>query len=177
MAHKRQHPTSHMTDKRSSDQSGTAPNKPPKRPARDYSALPQRPITLKHSKKKKPASKTKKSSPNKIPSPASKKKAPPRKAVPRVKKKPANQWLLKGISETARQYAQEEANRRGVPIGAWIEQLILSSRQVPDESQTDDQREEITEVLHAIEQRLDKIEEQKGFWRRFWEQVKEQAKP
>ncbi|MET0061726.1 MAG: hypothetical protein ABW176_05445, partial [Candidatus Thiodiazotropha endolucinida] len=135
-----------MRDKRSSDKSGTTPKQPPKRPARDYSALPQRPITLKHSKKKKSASKTKKSSANKMPSSASKKKAPPKKAVPRVKKKPANRWLLKGISETTRQYAQEEANRQGVAIGEWIERLILSSQrsatgsqQVPDESQTDDQ--------------------------------------
>lgn len=119
-----------------------------------------------------------------MPSSASKKKAPPKKAVPRVKKKPANRWLLKGISETTRQYAQEEANRQGVAIGEWIERLILSSQrsatgsqQVPDESQTDDQQEEIAEALHAIEQRLDKIEEQKRFWRQFWEQVKEQAKP
>ncbi|MBT3092778.1 MAG: hypothetical protein KME58_07765 [Candidatus Thiodiazotropha sp. (ex Lucina pensylvanica)] len=173
-----------MRDKRSSDKSGITPKQPPKRPARDYSALPQRPITLKHSKKKKSASKTIKSSANKMPSSASKKKAPPKKAVPRVKKKPANRWLLKGISETTRQYAQEEANRQGVAIGEWIERLILSSQrsatgsqQVPDESQTDDQQEEIAEALHAIEQRLDKIEEQKGFWRQFWEQVKEQAKP
>ncbi|MET0002212.1 MAG: hypothetical protein ABW087_01150 [Candidatus Thiodiazotropha sp.] len=173
-----------MTDKRSSDKSGKTPKKPPKRPARDYSTLPPRPITLKHRNKKKSASNTKKSSANKMPSTASRKKPPSKKAVPRVKKKPANQWLLKGISDTTRQYAQEEADRQGVPIEKWIEQLILShqrsaasSQHAPYESHTDDEREEITETLHAIEQRLDKIEEQKGFWRRFWEQVKEQAKP
>jgi hypothetical protein len=158
-----------MADKRSSDKPRSVPKKPPKRPSRDYSNLPQRPITLKQGEKKKRVGMNK--------------KVTPKKAIPRVKKQPANQWLLKGISAEAKQFALDEANRQGVTIGEWVEQLILDHQQPETNEQNkpvelDDPRErdEILEALYAIEQRLDRIEDQRGFWARFWEQVMNQSK-
>jgi predicted HicB family RNase H-like nuclease len=173
-----------MADKSSSDHPGNIPKKPPKRPTRDYSTLPQRPITLKQASKKKSVKKKRKVSAESKPATAPVKKAVSKKAMPKVKKKPSGQWLLKGISESTRQYAQEEAERQGLTLEAWIEQLILSQLQ-PDSSEQDDESnevyiegdlEQIAESLFAIEQRLDRMEEQRGFWRRFWEQVINQAK-
>ncbi|MEW8026945.1 MAG: hypothetical protein AB2792_03810 [Candidatus Thiodiazotropha sp.] len=167
-----------MTEKRSSDKAGTIPKKPPRRPARDYSSLPQRPITLKRINKKKSAGKTKKGRADTVSSTAPKRKIASKKsAIPRTKKQPPKQWLLKGINDATRQYAQAEAERQGVAIGEWLEQLILNhQQQASNASSVDSDQEEITETLHAIEQRLDRIEEQKGFWRRFWEQVMDQVK-
>jgi hypothetical protein len=169
-----------MADKPSSDQSNAIPKKPPKRPTRDYSTLPQRPITLKQKSKKKPEKKTPRHSAKAKPTAAPRKKT----ALPRVKKKPSSEWLLKGIAESTRQYAREEADRQGLSLEAWIEQLILSQRQPVSGEQDDESNEEymegdleqIAESLFAIEQRLDRMEEQRGFWRRFWEQVMNQAK-
>ena len=126
-------------------------------------------------KKKKSDSKTKHATPPK-------KKAVSKKAIPRVKKQAPNQWLLKGISEEAKQYALDEANRQGITIGEWIEQLIFSYQQPetneqeePAETYIAEEQDEITGALYAIEQRLDRIEDQRGFWARFWEQVMKQS--
>ncbi|PVV16681.1 MAG: hypothetical protein B6D77_00670 [gamma proteobacterium symbiont of Ctena orbiculata] len=178
----RQHPTSHMADKRSRDRSHSIPKKPPKRPSRDYTNLPQRPITLKQAEKKKSLNMKKKSDSKTKQATAPKKKAVPKKAIPRVKKQAPNQWLLKGISEEAKQYALNEANRQGVTIGEWIEQLIFDSQEPaaseqdePAETYIAEEQDEITGALYAIEQRLDRIEDQRGFWARFWEQVMKQS--
>lgn len=171
-----------MVDKKSSKQPDTIPKKPPKRPSRDYSALPQRPIALKQLGKKSAATTGKKSSIKSKPGIKQKKKPMPKRSPPRVKKQPPDQWLLKGISDEAREYAEKEASRQGLTIGEWIEQLILSNRQpagggrrTPAEPETPQTREEITETLHAIEQRLDRMEGRRGFWSRFWDQVMQQA--
>jgi predicted HNH restriction endonuclease len=174
-----------MADKRSSDQPGAIPKKPPKQPTRDYANLPQRPITLKQAGKKKSTGKTAKDSTKSKPATKTRKKATKKSAVPRVKKKPIDQWLLKGISKTTMQYAQEEAEHQGLSLEEWIEQLILSYQQSETSEQVDETNEahiegdleQIAETLYAIEQRLDRIEEQRGFWSRFWEQVMNQTKP
>ncbi|MES9943635.1 MAG: hypothetical protein ABW080_01610 [Candidatus Thiodiazotropha sp.] len=171
-----------MADKRSRDRSHSIPKKPPKRPSRDYANLPQRPITLKQAKKKKSLNMKKKSDSKTKQATAPKKKAVSKKAIPRVKKQAPNQWLLKGISEEAKQYALNEANRQGVTIGEWIEQLIFDSQEPaaseqdePAETYFAEEQDEITGALYAIEQRLDRIEDQRGFWARFWEQVMKQS--
>jgi predicted HNH restriction endonuclease len=174
-----------MADKRSSDQPESIPKKPPKQPARDYANLPQRPITLKQTGKKKSTGKTAKGSTKTKASTTARKKATKKSTVPRVKKKPSDQWLLKGISKTTIQYAQEEAERQGLSLEEWIEQLILRHQQSVTSEQVDEayeahiegDLEQIAETLYAIEQRLDRIEEQRGFWSRFWEQVMNQSKP
>jgi hypothetical protein len=173
-----------MADKSSNDQPGNVPKKPHKRPTRDYSTLPQRPITLKQASKKKSVTKKHKHSPKAKPTTAQRKKATTKSAIPQMKKKPSGQWLLKGISESTRQYAQEEAERQGLTLEAWIEQLILSHQQPvvseqeeeTNEAYIEGDLEQIAESLFAIEQRLDRMEEQRGFWSRFWEQVMNQSK-
>ncbi|MBT2968774.1 MAG: hypothetical protein KME56_04290 [Candidatus Thiodiazotropha sp. (ex Ctena orbiculata)] len=171
-----------MVDKRSSKQPDAIPKKPPKRLSRDYTNLPQRPITLKPLKKKKPLPTPKKASVKSKPAVKQTKKVAAKKSPPRVKRQPADQWLLKGVSEETKQYALEEANRRGVSVGQWIEQLIIDYRQPTDlatettaETDIPQPREEINEAIHAIEERLDRIEERRGFWSRFWDQVMKQA--
>jgi hypothetical protein len=173
-----------MADKQSSDQPGAIPKKPPKQPARDYANLPQRPITLKQIGKKKSTGKTAKGSTKTTPSTTPRKEATHKKTTPRVKKKPSDQWLLKGISQTTIQYAKEEAERQGLGLEAWVEQVILNYQQTAVSDQTNETNEadiegdleQIAETLYAIEQRLDRIEEQRGFWGRFWDQVMNQSK-
>jgi hypothetical protein len=173
-----------MVVKPNSDQSDTIPKKPPKRPTRDYSALPQRPITLKQIGKKKSVAKKHKRSAKSKTTTAPRKKTATKRAIPGVKIKPSGQWLLKGIPESTKQYAQEEAEHHGLSVEEWIEQLILSHQQSATSEQVDDTNEsyiegdleQIAESLYAIEQRLDRIEEQRGFWSRFWEQVMNQSK-
>ncbi|MES9835803.1 MAG: hypothetical protein AB2637_05530 [Candidatus Thiodiazotropha sp.] len=171
-----------MVDKRSSKQPDPIPKKPPRRPSRDYTNLPQRPITLKPLKKKRPLPTPKKASVKSKSAVTRKKRAAPKKSLPRARKQAAGQWLLKGISEETKQYALEEAGRRGVTIGEWIEQLIINHRQpvaadteAAGEIDLPQSQEELSETLHAIEERLDRIEERRGFWSRFWDQVMKQA--
>ncbi|MES9969692.1 MAG: hypothetical protein ABW092_06625 [Candidatus Thiodiazotropha sp.] len=172
-----------MADKRSSDKSQSIPKKPPKRPSRDYANLPQRPITLKKARKKTSVKKKKQPEIKARHAPAPKKKVTAKKTIPRVKKQSLNQWLLKGVSEETKQYALDEANHQGVTIGEWIEQLILDYQESeydqqnePVETDIPQQQDEIVAALYAIEQRLDRIEDQRGFWARFWEQVMKQDK-
>ncbi|MEW8506270.1 MAG: hypothetical protein AB2598_06160 [Candidatus Thiodiazotropha sp.] len=171
-----------MVDKRSNKQPDAIPKKPPKRPSRDYASLPQRPITLKPLKKKKPLPTPKRASAKPKPAPKKKKKVAPRQQLPKVTKQPVDQWLLQGIAEEVKQYALEEANRQGVTLGEWIERLIIDQQQpaasAPETvtGHEDPQpQEEISEALHAIEERLDRIEERRSFWSRFWDQVMRQA--
>jgi hypothetical protein len=168
-----------MANKRSSDQTGSVPKKPPKRPTRDYSNLPQRPITLKHAVKRKSSGKTTKNR-----SGTQRPTSPRKKTTPQVKQQPSDQWLLKGISDSLRQHAREEAERQGLSLEAWLTRLILNHLE-PVNNEQDDKisdaytvadLEQIAESLHAIEQRLERIEEQRGFWSRFWEQVMNQSK-
>ncbi|MES9993097.1 MAG: hypothetical protein ABW098_14155 [Candidatus Thiodiazotropha sp.] len=169
-----------MVDKRSSKQPDAIPKKPPKRPSRDFANLPQKPITLKQ--KKKPLPTPKKARVKSKPAIKQKKKAVPKRSLPQVKKQSADQWLVKGISEEAKQFARDEADRQGVTIGEWIEQLIVNHQQAAtrvaqtsNENEMPQPQEEINDALHAIEERLDRIEERRGFWSRFWDQVMQQA--
>jgi hypothetical protein len=172
-----------MVDKKSSTQSGNIPKKPPRRPARDYSSLPQKPITLKQRGTRKTIKATGEIDTKPGRAKKQKKKAMPKKALPPAKKQLPEQWLPQGISEEARHYALNEAGRRGITIAEWIEQLIIEHRQSatagssrPQEDSVAPQaREDITDALHAIEHRLDQIEERRGFWSRFWDQVMKQA--
>jgi hypothetical protein len=173
-----------MSDKSSSDQAGSIPKKPPKRPTRDYSTLPQRPITLKQAGKKQSTDKASKiSADTKTTSPGSK-KAIAKKAAPQVKRRPNDGWLLKGIAQSTRAYAQQQADAHGRTLEAWLEQLILSQQQSDVKEQVDKtdedylkyDLEQIVDSLSAIEARLERIEDQRGFWSRLWEQAMKQSK-
>lgn len=173
-----------MADKRSSDQAGTIPKKPPKRPTRDYSALPQRPITLKQSGKKKLAGKRPDGGVDSKPPSNPVKKASAKKTARQVKRQPTDEWLLKGIAQSTRDYARQEAEAQGLTLEAWLEQLILSQQQplideLTDESDEDYlmiDLEQIVDTLSAIEARLERIEDQRGFWSKLWEQAMKQSK-
>jgi hypothetical protein len=136
------------------------PKKPPKRPTRDYSAIPQKPITLKHRKKKPVATKQKAAA-----------KEVQQKDIPSPRKNRSNPWHLEGISEEAKAAIVAGAEREGLTIAQYLELMALRQDReaVPVQSQSSD-----TEVLNricAIEQRLDRMEEQRGFWGSFWDKV------
>lgn len=152
-----------MTDT-TSDNTGPSsniPSKPPKRPKRDYSALPQKPITLKHKQKKKPPVKKQKP------------KAPTaqQKAKPAVKKKIDNPWHLEGMSDDVKAAIVAAAERDGLSIAQYLEQLVLQQHDTATAGQLLQLDTEIHDRMNAIERRLDRIEEQKGFWGSFWEKV------
>ncbi|MCU7933132.1 MAG: hypothetical protein KZQ90_20240 [Candidatus Thiodiazotropha sp. (ex Codakia rugifera)] len=160
-----------MADKKSNKQTASTTKMPSKKAVRDYSALPQKPISLKRIKKKKPTPETQTTTIKSKPSATNKKTAP--KTAKAVKKRPPNQWNLKGLSDEAKQAVIEEANQRDISITAWIEQLIMSSRNLEDKSIPDNEQQ-LTHTLRAIEQRLDRIEQQRGFWSRLWDQAMDQ---
>ncbi|MCU7904624.1 MAG: hypothetical protein KZQ76_02005 [Candidatus Thiodiazotropha sp. (ex Epidulcina cf. delphinae)] len=157
-----------MADDTSDKRPAPIPKKPPKRPTRDYSTMPQRPITLKGKKKRKNAqahpSQTVKTKPT-----ATHKKPPP-KATKTNKTRPAQQWSLEKVSAEAKRITQAAADLQGITISEWLEQLIMDNQR-PSSQPTDEQ---LSNALHTIEQRLDRIEEQRGFWNRFWDQVMKQ---
>ncbi|MCU7874272.1 MAG: hypothetical protein KZQ91_16145 [Candidatus Thiodiazotropha sp. (ex Lucinoma borealis)] len=144
---------------------------PSKKPLRDYSAMPQKPISLKRKTKKKLAPVIQNAAIRPKPSATNKKTAP--KAAKAVKKRPPNQWDLKGLPDEAKQAVIEEANQRGMSITDWMEQLIMSSRNLEDKPAPVNEQQ-LTNTLHAIEQRLDRIEQQRGFWSRLWDQAMDQ---
>ncbi len=53
---------------------------------------------------------------------------------------------------------------------AWLEQLIMESQR--HEAPTHE-TDTIANTLQMIEQRLARLEDQRGFWSRFWEQFME----
>ncbi|MCU7892887.1 MAG: hypothetical protein KZQ78_15280 [Candidatus Thiodiazotropha sp. (ex Ustalcina ferruginea)] len=160
-----------MADKKSNKRTVSTPKMPPKKPLRDYSAMPQKQISLKRKTKKKLAPVTQNATIRSKPSTTNKKKAP--KAAKAVKKKSPNRWDLKGLSDEAKQAVIEEANQQGMSITDWIEQLIMSSRNLEDKPAPENEQQ-LTIALRAIEQRLDRIEQQRGFWSRLWDQAMDQ---
>ncbi|MCG7870777.1 MAG: hypothetical protein N0C81_12510 [Candidatus Thiodiazotropha lotti] len=141
--------------------SSSIPSKPPKRPKRDYSALPQKPITLKHKQKKKPT--VKKQRP--------KAQTAQQNAKPSVKKKAHNPWHLEGMSDDVKAAIVASAEREGLSIAQYLEQLVLQQHDTATAGQLLQLDTEIHDRMNAIERRLDRIEEQKGFWGSFWERV------
>jgi hypothetical protein len=151
----------------SSDKSSVTPpipNKPPKRPQRDYSALPQKPITLKHKAKKTTHKSTK--PPAKPGSATSKKKPHP--------KKPPNPWNIDSMSTEAKQIIQAGAESQGLSIAQWLEALVMNQDRF-FHHENEEKEKHLLRSLHEIEQRLDRIEQQRGFWSRFWDQVMNQG--
>jgi hypothetical protein len=140
---------------------------PPQEPTQDYSSLPQKPIMLKSDVSLPPALKrsTGKSRPATQVTP---------KPVKKAKRKPPSQVpkLLDGVSEQAREAATSAAAEAGMDLTTWLEKLILNS-QYPAEERNETGYDEILLSLQLIEQRLERLENQRGFWSRFWEQFME----
>ncbi|MEJ2620095.1 MAG: hypothetical protein P8163_07490 [Candidatus Thiodiazotropha sp.] len=142
-----------MTDTTSdkTTDSSSIPNKPPKRPKRDYSALPQKPITLKH-KQNKPVVKK-------------------QKAKPKPKQKIENAWHLEGMSDEVKTAIVAGSDREGLSIAQYLERLVLQQNSTATASQLLQLDTELHERINTLERRLDQIEAQKGFWGSFWDRV------
>jgi hypothetical protein len=158
-----------MPEKRQTDRSSKnrvrIPKQPPKEPRQDYSALPQKPIKLKHDVELSPALQKRKSEQH----------ASKGNTSPVAKKKPAKRVTartsqpLNGISHRAREFALESAEREGISVTTWLERVILDRAKEPNR-ETPLETDTILQTLKEINQRLNRLENQKGFWRRFWEQ-------
>ena len=136
------------------------PNKPPKDLPRDYSSRPQRPITLKQREKK--------------PAPAQHKppsKSPQRKSRSSTKEKSPNPWHLEVLSEKAKATIVAGADRDGVSIAEYLEQLVLHQTTEPPPTRPHELDAQIVNRIFALEQRLERLEEQRGFWGSFWDRV------
>jgi hypothetical protein len=169
-----------MKDEMTPDSPQGSEGSKPKRPTRDYSDVPQRPIKLKNDigglvlprpKASAPAAKK------------SKVKAKPRTARTRTKKaaeakvKPA----LQGISDVALEAAANAAREEGMPLDRWVEQAILHAL-VESETQEPPEPPEpiviespdmklLNQRLQEITRHLERIEKQKGFWTQLWERL------
>lgn len=146
---------------------GASKRSPKKTPKKDYSSLPQKSITLKSGVTVPPVLKRDAPEPRKG---RPKEPAPAKKASSRKPSRPEDP--VEGISQRAREIALATAAEEGVSLDKWIENRILHARQAPP-SETSEAFNEIRQSLRMIELRLERIENQKGFWSRFWDQFME----
>jgi len=161
-----------MPDKSNADlptprRGGASKRSPKKTPKKDYSSLPQKSIKLKSDVTLPPVLKRNAPEPRKG---RPKEPAPAKKAGSRKSSPPENPF--DGISQQARETALAAAAEAGVSLNTWVENLILDARQAPP-TESSEAFNEIRQSLQMIEQRLERIENQKGFWSRFWDQFME----
>ena len=153
-----------MPDKSPVDQPTRRKGSAPKAPSQDYSSLPQKPIKLKDEVTLPPALKREagKQTAPKAAIPKPKK----RRNKPSVRKSPS---VLDGLSVEARELVSQAAERTGMDPLAWLEQVIRNSPMSNRPEHATDSSE-LMQMLHRIDQRLEKLEDQRGFWSRFWDQ-------
>ncbi len=148
-------------------------NRPPKPLPQDYSNLPQKPIKLKPDVSLPPVlkgsvSKARPTSRNK----SSNARSSTRKSPPPPATAPGSE-LSKSVLEAARKAAASA----GLPLDTWLENLMREN--TPPSAPVPDLEEELATIrgmLGGIERRLERIERQKGFWQRFWQQYIEPDK-
>ncbi|MCU7851768.1 MAG: hypothetical protein KZQ80_06090 [Candidatus Thiodiazotropha sp. (ex Monitilora ramsayi)] len=167
-----------MTSKNKTDKATVQPpNQPPKELQQDYASLPQKPIKLKKDLNHPPARKGgpsgKKAQTKKEPIPVPRRKATAKKKANTNK---STQWTLKGISPESKALAINAAEQVNMKVSEWLEKVIHQATQPSPENTTPIDTEMLTSTLKSIQQRLDRIEQQKGFWGRFWDQFMEQSK-
>ena len=161
-------PDKKPTNSSTAEQAPT-PKRPPKSPAHDYSALPQKPIKLKQGVDLPPALK---GSENKQRAPA-KRTTPPVAKKKRARKSPTKtEQPQSSLSSQALELAAAAAKEEGLSVDAWIEKLIIERSQTPT-AEAPSEMASIREALAQINERLWRLESRKGFWRRFWEQYVE----
>ncbi len=139
------------------------------RPKQDYSELPQKPITLKEGIGGLAApAKTHEESAEK---PLAALAAKPKKRLPAKRKRATrDQWILRGVSISARDAATKAARAEGVKLAEWLDQIILRTTTAP--AQSGETQQQVLEALRDIQNRLERIEYQRGFLSRLWEQLK-----
>ena len=157
-----------------SDDAIPLPTRPPKQPRKDYSALPQKPITLKREVSTSPALKKRE--------PPSKRKAGTRtEPIPKPKsvkaKRPAtpppSPWAQLDLSPKANAAALSAAQQEGITLSEWLEQVILQHTAEQAPAQPAEVESELAESLKSIDERLGRLENQRGFWLRFWDRFME----
>ena len=137
----------------------------PRRPLKDYSSRPQRPITLKTDLVGMSSTRTGRDAAQIQAPVAESAPARPKKKTP--KKQPADStWTLSGVSIQAREAAEKAAKQEGLMVDEWLDRLILKS--VPAQPPTATQREMEMPLLQEIRERLERIEQQHGTASRFW---------
>ena len=167
-----------MTNTKKTDEAAVQPpDQPPKEPSQDYASLPQKPIKLKKDLNPPPARKR---------GPSGKKAQPKKESIPvprrktTVKKKTnankSTQWTLNGISPESKALATHAAELENMNVSEWLEKVIHQATQPPSDQPTSIDAEMLTTTLKSIQERLDRIEQQKGFWGRFWDQFMDQSK-
>lgn len=143
------------------------------RHTQDYSELPQKPITLKEGigglaapAKTNPGSAAEK--------PLAASAAKPKKRVPATRKRAAgDQWILRGVSKTARDAAAKAAKAEGIKLGEWLDQTILRTTTAP--AQGEEAQQQVLQTLRDMQNRLERIEYHRGFLSRLWEQLKSRS--
>ena len=171
----------------------------PKPVVKDYSSRPQRPIALKtdigklnltqepepEPEPRQPAVTTNPPATTKPPTttkPPATTKPPvtnepartPRPKVKRSKKtkpkaRPADQWVLQGISGEARAIAERVAKQQGMKPGAWLERLIRDAAQPqPAAPVQPAQEQQLLATLAEVRERLAHLEAQRGTASQFW---------
>jgi hypothetical protein len=149
------------------------PTHPPKKPRKDYSALPQKPITLKHEVSSPAALNRQKQKPKRK-SVTKKASIPKPKPAKAKQPSPPNPWTLLGISPEVEKAAMSAAQQEGVTVGEWLEGMILrhtSEETIPHPTESESG---LAESLKSIDERLGRLENQRGFWIRFWDRFMEQ---
>ncbi|MET0029144.1 MAG: hypothetical protein ABW101_16060 [Candidatus Thiodiazotropha sp.] len=126
--------------------------------------MPQKPIKLKDEIDLHPVLKAglteRESTPKAPPQPKPRRKKPP------TAKKPT---LFDSLSPEAQAILQNAVDASGQEPLACLDQLIIQSKPVDNRSDSLD-NEELLRMLRSIDERLLRLEDQRGFWSRFWEQ-------
>ncbi|MCU7916177.1 MAG: hypothetical protein KZQ65_09860 [Candidatus Thiodiazotropha sp. (ex Gloverina cf. vestifex)] len=143
---------------------------------RDYSSKPQKPITLKSGVRtptalKRGAPKTQKK-PKRTSVPSSTKNLTKKKTTPNSR----SQGVLRGISPKAKKIALAAAKQKNITVNEWLESVILQSTQPEQQADNRAVENSLSVSLKSIDERLERLEQQKGFWARFWDQFMEQTK-
>ncbi|MEN8166139.1 MAG: hypothetical protein ABFR65_01520 [Pseudomonadota bacterium] len=98
----------------------------------------------------------------------------PKKRVPAKRKRAAgDQWILRGVSISARDAATKAARAEGVKLGEWLDRIILRTTIAPAES--GETQQQVLEALQDIQNRLERIEYHRGFLSRLWEKLKSRS--
>ncbi len=93
------------------------------------------------------------------------------KSRPATKKKAANPWHLEGMSAETKATIAAAAESEGLTIAQYLEQLVLQHEKEAAPVLTPEPDRETLNRISALEQRLNQIEEQRGFWGSFWDKV------
>ncbi|MET0068056.1 MAG: hypothetical protein ABW076_17050 [Candidatus Thiodiazotropha sp.] len=153
-----------MSNKSQTDHSDRHKEQAPKGLSRDYSSVPQKPIKLKDEVSLHPALKGEPSETDNT-----RKHTPPPR---RSRKKPAAAKpvaLFDGLSPEAREIILNAANTAGLEPLAWLDRFVCESSQIDANVQRPDNAE-LMRMLQTMDERLQRLEDQRGFWSRFWEQ-------